>query len=162
MALNNILTMLVQDSIKFYSLGLRPGQDQHHLTKATLKYPSTTTFLNQCVAARTNHNWTRLVIKTGNLTPNDDASTEVYRITTSGGTTVRLLSMNHDNLTSKEHQALLPLSFRTVMTPTSLLQPGPDRGRWMHAIVSLLSSAVEKPANLVRNATHQQAATQSE
>ena len=83
MALNNILTTLVQDSIKFYSLGLRPGQDQHHLTKATLKYPSTTKFLNQCVAARTK------------------------------GTTVRLLSMNHDSLTSKEHQALLTLSFRT-------------------------------------------------
>ena len=26
---------------------------------------------------------------------------------------MRLVSMNHDNLTSKEHQALLPLSFRT-------------------------------------------------
>ena len=93
-SLNNMLTMLVQDSIKFYSLGLRPGQDQHHLTKATLKYPSTTIFLNQCVAARTNHSWTRLVVKTKNLTPNDDASTEVYRTTTSGGTTVRLLSMS--------------------------------------------------------------------
>ena len=65
-ALNNVLTTLVQDSIKFYSLGLRPGQGQHHLTKATLKYPSTTMFLNKCVAARTNHNWTRLVIKTKN------------------------------------------------------------------------------------------------
>ena len=43
MALNNMLTILVQDSIRFYSLGLRPGQDQHHLTKATLRYPSTTT-----------------------------------------------------------------------------------------------------------------------
>ena len=84
-ALSNMLTTLVQDSIKFYSLGLRPGQDQHHLTKATLKYPSTTMFLNKCVAARTNHNWTRLVIKTKNLTPNDDASTEVHQTTTSGG-----------------------------------------------------------------------------
>ena len=74
-ALSNMLTMLVQDSIKFYSLGLRPGQDQHHLTKATLKYPLTTTFLNQCVAARINHNWTRLVMETKNLTPNDDATT---------------------------------------------------------------------------------------
>ena len=101
----------LNNSIKFYSRRLRPGQVQHHLTKATLKYPSTTIFLNRCVAARSNHNWTRLVIKTKNLTPNDDASSEVYRTTT--GTVVRLLSMNHDSLTSKEHQALLPLSFRT-------------------------------------------------
>ena len=112
-ALNHMLTVLVQDSVKFYSFGLRPGQDYKHLTKATLKYPTTTIFFNKCVASRTSNNWTRLVIKTKALTPNDDASTEVYRTTTSGGTTVRLLSMNHDNLTSKEHQALLPLSFRT-------------------------------------------------
>ena len=111
-ALNNLLTTLVQDSTKFFSLGLRPGQDHHHLTKATLKYPSTT-FLNQRVAARTSNNWTRLVIKTGHLTPNDDSPTEVFRVTTSGGTTVRLLSMNHTNLTSKGHQALLNLSLRT-------------------------------------------------
>ena len=36
-AINHLLTTLVQDSTKFYSLGLRPGQDHHHLTKATLE-----------------------------------------------------------------------------------------------------------------------------
>ena len=108
-----MLTVLVQDSVKFYSFGLRPGQDYKHLSKATLKYPQTTILFNKCVALRTSNNWTRLVVKTKAFTPNDDASTEVYRTTTPGGTTVRLLSMNHDNLTSKEHQALLPLSFRT-------------------------------------------------
>ena len=112
-ALNQMLTVLVQDSVKFYSFGLRPGQDYKHLAKATLKYPQTTIFFNKCIASRTSNCWTRLVVKTKALTPNDDASTEVYRTTTPGGTTVRLLSMNHDNLTSKEHQALLPLSFRT-------------------------------------------------
>ena len=130
-ARSNMLTTLVQDSIKFYSLGLRPGQDQHHLTKATLKYPSTTMFLNKCVAARTNHNWTRLVIKTKNLSPNDDASTEVHQTTTSEGTTVRLLFMNHDNLTSKEHQALLPFSFRT--DDTHFAAPARTRPRQLDA-----------------------------
>ena len=37
-ALNNILSILVQDSIKFYSLGLRLGHDQHHLTKAEVPF----------------------------------------------------------------------------------------------------------------------------
>ena len=57
-ALNKLLTTLVQGSIKLNSLGLRPGQDHHHLTKATLKFPSVTKFLNQCVATHTNHDWT--------------------------------------------------------------------------------------------------------
>ena len=49
-ALNKILTMLVQDSVRFYSLGLCPGQDRHHLTKATLKFSAVTKFLiNACV-----------------------------------------------------------------------------------------------------------------
>ena len=113
-ALSKLLTMLVQNSVRFYSLGLRRGQDRHHLTKATLKFPAVTKFLNQCVAARITHNnWTRLVVKTGHLTPNDDSSTEVYRCTTPGGTTARMLSMSHSNLTSQEHQALQSLSFRT-------------------------------------------------
>ena len=130
-ALNHMLTVVVQDSVKFYSFGLRPGQDYKHLTKATLKYPTTTIFFNKCVASRTSNNWTRLVIKTKALTPNDDASTEVYRTTTSGGTTVRLLSMNHDNLTSKEHQALLPLSFRT--DDTHFAAPAQTRPRPLDA-----------------------------
>ena len=112
-ALNKLLTTLVQDNVRFYSFGLCPGQDHHHLTKATLKFPAVTKFINQCIAARRANNWTRLVVKTGHLTPNDNSSTEAYRYTTTGGTTVRVLSINHPNLTSQEHLALQRLSFRT-------------------------------------------------
>ena len=112
-ALTKLPTTLVQDNVRFYSLGFRPGQDHHHLTKATLKLLAVTKYLNHCVVARATHNWTRLVIKTGHLTRNDDSSTEVYRCATTGETTVRMLSMNHPNLTSQEHQALQSFSFRT-------------------------------------------------
>ena len=56
LALTKLLTTLVQDNVRFYCRGLRPGQGHHHLTRATLKFLAVTKFLNQCVAARTKHN----------------------------------------------------------------------------------------------------------
>ena len=131
-ALTKLLTTLVQDKVRFYSLGRRPGQDHHLLTKATLKFPADTKLLNQCVAAPTKHDWTRLAIKTGHLTPNDNSSTEVYRrCETSGGTTVRMLSMSHPNLTSQEHQALQRLSSWT--DGIAIAAPARTIPRPMHA-----------------------------
>ena len=80
-----MLTTLVQDHIRFYTVGLRPGQDHYHLTKATLKFPAVVDYLNQCVASRVKRNWTSIVVKTGHLTSNDDASKEIHRCTTTWG-----------------------------------------------------------------------------